>query len=47
MQSDDRGDHWQAVKTPYAGSLTGAVFLPSGALAVSSVAGVRILKALA
>ena len=39
MQSDDRGDHWQAVKTPYAGSLWGGLALSDGALLACGMRG--------
>jgi photosystem II stability/assembly factor-like uncharacterized protein len=39
LRSSDRGAHWAAVKTPYAGSLWTGVALPGGALVVGGMRG--------
>ncbi len=39
MQSDDRGDRWRAVKTPYAGSLWSGLALADGALLACGMRG--------
>ena len=39
MLSDDRGQRWQAVKTPYAGSLWGGLALANGALLACGMRG--------
>ena len=39
MLSDDRGEHWQAVKTPYAGSLWSGLALADGALLACGMRG--------
>lgn len=39
LRSDDRGEHWQAVKTPYAGSLWHGAALPGGALLACGMRG--------
>lgn len=39
LRSEDRGEHWQAVKTPYGGSLWHGAALPGGALLVCGMRG--------
>lgn len=39
MLSDDRGEHWQVVKTPYAGSLWSGLALADGALLACGMRG--------
>ena len=44
MRSDDRGEHWQAVKTPYAGSLWSGLALADGALLACGMRGNLVLS---
>lgn len=39
LRSTDRGDHWQAIKTPYAGSLWNGVQLPGATVLVCGMRG--------
>ena len=39
LRSEDRGEHWQAIKTPYAGSLWSGIQLAGGALLVCGMRG--------
>ena len=39
LRSEDRGEHWQALKTPYAGSLWGGARLAGGALLACGMRG--------